>query len=87
MHFKFVFGSWKINENVYITRAILFDFDITTINLKAISKQRIKTHNYKLIIRLMPLRLIFKLASLVWNFTVQFNILFIILYLLCLLTL
>ena len=37
----FFFGSWKINKNVY--KIILFDLDIDT-NVKAISKQRIKTH-------------------------------------------
>ena len=48
MHFRFVFGSWKINKNVY--KIILFDLDINTINVKAISKKELNT--YKLINRL-----------------------------------
>ena len=42
MHFMFVFGSWKINKNIH--KISIFDLDINTINVKAISKQRIKTH-------------------------------------------
>ena len=42
MHFRFVFGLLKMNKNAYII--VFFYLDINTINVKAISKQRIKTH-------------------------------------------